>query len=137
MDPKELHPDVCYEDPEENDWQIPILPNPSQLPDNTSSWGPFYLWQGRARGRQWPVSVAVTHEISPPWRRGLGVVWRLRRGRCRALGLWLPGQAPLSLLGAPREENWQDVVAKHNQLRVISLNDDTRHSVEEDNRGAT
>jgi hypothetical protein len=116
----ELHPDD-YDDPEEDDWVLPLQPDPALLPDNTSSWGPLYFWRGCPNPKQLLVSIAVTREISPPWRRGLGIVvrnWKATKGV--AIGLWVAGPPPSILKTEPREENLQRVLERANALDYAS-----------------
>jgi hypothetical protein len=108
----DLHPDD-FEDPEENEWTLPQLPDVNRLPDNTACWGPFFLWRGVPNRRQLPVSIAITREITPPWRRGLGIALKWPGV---AFGLWLAGPEPRILSRAPAEENWRDVVARAKRL---------------------
>jgi hypothetical protein len=111
----ELHPDA-YADPEtENNWVLPQLPHPLSVPDNTSSFSVFYFWRGKPNPRQKRVSVALTREILPPWRRGAGIMWRWSH-QAYALGVWTPGQAPRILSDSPEEKDWQQVVARANSL---------------------
>lgn len=112
----ELHPDD-FEDPEENNWKLPSLPDVTRLPDNTKCWGPLFLWRGMPNPRQFPVSVALTREITPPWRRGLGVVFKWPGV---AFGFWRAGPAPRILRGAPAEKDWRKVVARANRLESRS-----------------
>jgi hypothetical protein len=114
----DLHPDG-YEDPEENNWVLPSLPDPASVPDNTSSWGPFYFWHGLVNPAQARVSVAVTREITPPWRRGLGISLRRKRAtqtRGLAVGIWLAGREPTLLSEPPPEKDWREVVSRANRL---------------------
>lgn len=102
-----------HEDPEANTWVLPSLPDPASVPDNTSCFGPFYFWRGVANPAQARVSVAVTREITPPWRRGLGVTVRRSHAKglkAYAVGMWWPGKAPRILTEAPVELAWRDVV---------------------------
>lgn len=108
----DLHPDD-FEDPEENEWRPPPLRDVKGLPDNTRCWGPLFFWRGEPNPRQLPVSVAITREITPPWRRGLGIT--LKRPGV-ALGVWLAGPAPQILNKAPAEKNWRWVVKRANRL---------------------
>jgi hypothetical protein len=108
----DLHPDD-FEDPEENEWRLPTLQDINRLPDNTRCWGPFYFWQGTPNPRQLPVSVALTREITPPWRRGLGISLKWPG---LALGIWFAGPAPRILHDAPAEKDWRRVVARANRL---------------------
>jgi hypothetical protein len=110
----EIHPDD-YDDPEENLWVLPSLPDPALVPDNTKSWWIFYFWRGVPNRWQWPVSISITREITAPWRRGLGIMTRMR-GRAWAVGVWTPGQAPRILSQAPVEKNVTDVVARADNL---------------------
>jgi hypothetical protein len=108
-----------FEDPEENNWVLPGAPNLASVPDNTSTWGPFYHWQGTPNPAQRRISVAVTREITSPWRRGLGITVRPSRREgsvAHAIGLWLTGHPPRIMAAAPREENWHDVVRRANDL---------------------
>lgn len=117
MSGMELHPDSLGdpEDPEtENLWVLPSPPDPSSVPDNTKSWWIFYFWRGEPNPWQRVVSVAITREITPPWRRGLGIM--AKRHRACALGIWLPGQAPRILVDSPEEKNWQRIAARAKDL---------------------
>jgi hypothetical protein len=108
-----------FEDPDENEWVLPETPSLTSVPDNTSSWGPLYFWRGIANPAQSRVSVAVTREITPPWRRGLGITVRRSHssgGAARAVGLWFRGRPPRILSDAPVEQDWQDVVRRSNEL---------------------
>lgn len=105
-----------YEDPDENEWVLPQLPSPDAVPDNTSSWGPLYSWRGFANPAQAWVSIAVTREITPPWRRGLGITLRRRGGVARAVGLWWKGPPPRILSDSPAEKNLQKVVKRSTRL---------------------
>jgi hypothetical protein len=107
-----------FEDPEENNWVLPKDPSPASVPNNTSSWGPIYFWRGLANPRQLPLSVALTREITSPWRRGLGLVVRARHQRAFALGLWRRGLAPSILSKSPREQDWQDVAKRAEKLKT-------------------
>jgi hypothetical protein len=109
-----------YEDPEGNDWILPDIPNPASVPDNTSCFGPLYFWRGVANPAQARISVAVTREITPPWRRGLGITVRgshAKGSKSYAVGLWWPGKPPQILTGAPTEQNWGDVVRRSSELK--------------------
>jgi|SRR5215831_1665684 len=118
----ETHPDD-FEDPEdENRWVLPSLPDPTSVPDNTKSWWIFYSWAGEPNPWQRRVSVAITREILPPWRRGLGIMWR-RSTRAYALGIWTPGQAPRILSDSPLEKDWQQTAA-----RAIDLESGVEHN---------
>jgi len=110
----EIHPDA-YDDPEEDDWVLPQIGDPTLVPDNTSSWLVFYAWHGEPRSRQWPISLAITREITEPWRRGLGIMVRGLH-KAHAVGVWTHGQEPRILTEAPEEKNWHEVVARHNDL---------------------
>ena|SRR5215467_5616892 len=112
-----IHPDPpAYEDPEsENNWVLPSLPDASAVPDNTSSWWVLYTWHGEANPHQRWLSVAVTREILPPWRRGLGIMLR-KKPRAFALGVWLRGQAPRILSDSPLERDLAQTVARANNL---------------------
>jgi hypothetical protein len=119
----DLHPDD-YEDPEENEWRLPSLADASRLPDNTKCWGPLFLWRGTPNPRQLLVSIAITREITPPWRRGLGIT--LKRVGV-AFGVWLAGPQPRILSQPPAEEDWRKVVARANELergfRAVHVDD--------------
>lgn len=86
---------ITWIDPEEEeaDWQAPAYADPDSLPDNTSVWGIFYRWCGRAPKRAWPLALGITREITAPWRRGLGlsVSWS---GKRVTYGIWTRGTAP-------------------------------------------
>ena len=110
----EIHPDA-YDDPEEDDWVLPQIGDPTLVPDNTSSWLVFYAWHGEPRSRQWPISLAITREITEPWRRGLGIMVRGLH-KAHAVGVWTHGQEPRILTEAPEEKNWHEVVARHTDL---------------------
>jgi len=112
-----IHPDPpAYEDPEdENNWVLPSLPDASSVPDNTSSWWVLYRWHGEANPHQWPVSVSVTREILPPWRRGLGIMVR-KKPRAFALGVWFRGKAPRILSDSPLEKDLAQTVARAHNL---------------------
>jgi hypothetical protein len=112
----EIYPDD-YDDPEEreNQWVLPSLPDPALVPDNTKSCWIFYAWRGEPRQGQWPVTVAVTREITAPWRRGLGIMLR-RKDRASAVGVWMRGKPPRILSDAPAEQDWHDVVTRANDL---------------------
>jgi len=111
----EIHPDA-YVDPEENDeWILPKLPDPRSVPDNTSSFLIFYSWQGQPNPRQRRISIALTREILPPWRRGVGIMCRWSQ-RAYAVGIWTPGKAPRILSGQPVEKDWRSTVARANEL---------------------
>lgn len=107
-----------YGDAGEDDWVLPSGLSPVSVPDNTSSWGPLYFWSGVANPRQAKVSLAVTREITPPWRRGFGITVRQRRSRgtARAVGLWVRGAEPRILTDTPLEQDWHDVVQRANEL---------------------
>jgi hypothetical protein len=112
----EIHPDAFIEDPEtENQWVLPRIPPEPSIPDNTFSWWIFYFWRGVPNPRQRRVSIALTREILPPWRRGAGIMYR-KSSQAYALGVWTPGQAPRILNGSPEEKDWQQVVARANEL---------------------
>lgn len=110
-----LHPDDSYEDPEENNWVLPSLPDPSSVPDNTKSWWILYSWSGEPNPWQRRVSVAVTREILPPWRRGLGIMLR-KKSRAFALGVWIRGKAPRILNDSPLERDLHETVARASDL---------------------
>jgi hypothetical protein len=111
----EIHPDA-YDDPEEdNDWVTPSLPDPKAVPDNTDSWWIFYRWRGAPNPAQRRVALAVTREITPPWRRGLGIVTRGKNG-ASAVGVWTRGKAPHILRDNPVEKDWQETVTRANHL---------------------
>lgn len=44
--------------------------------DNLHFKGPFYVWTGEAPDKAWPISIAWTREIEPPWRNGIGLLIR-------------------------------------------------------------
>jgi hypothetical protein len=110
-----------YEDPEENNWVLPSLPDPHSVPDNTSCFGPLYFWRGVPNPRQTRVSVAVTREITPPWRRGLGLSYRTSRARgatkAWAFGIWIRGKVPRILSESPLVRDWQQVVSDADKLK--------------------
>jgi hypothetical protein len=111
----EIHPDA-YDDPEaENQWVLPSSPDPALVPDNTKSLWIFYAWHGQPRPRHWPVSIALTREITAPWRRGLGIMFR-RKDRANAVGVWIRGKQPRILSDAPPEKDWHGVVTRANDL---------------------
>jgi len=110
----EIHPDD-YDDPEENLWVLPNLPDPASVPDNTKSLWIFYFWRGEPRQGHWPVTVALTREITAPWRRGLGIMFH-RKHRASAVGVWIRGKEPRILSDAPSEKDWRDVVARASDL---------------------
>jgi hypothetical protein len=110
--------DLGYEDPDENEWVLPDLPSPSSVPDNTSCFGPFYFWRGEANPAQAQISVAITREITPPWRRGLGIV-RRKGSSAKALGLWFRGRPPRILNESPVEKDWQEVVKRASELSEL------------------
>jgi hypothetical protein len=114
--------DLDYDDPEENEWVLPDLPSPDSVPDNTSCFGPLYFWRGDANPAQRKVAVAVTREITPPWRRGLGVTIRSSEGLARAFGLWWRGKPPRILSEAPEEKNLQAVVKRSCELSELQEN---------------
>lgn len=117
-----MNPDE-YDDPEENDWVLPSAPDPVSVPENTSNFGPLYFWRGVANPAQAWVSVAVTREVTPPWRRGVGLVVRrshAKGSRAYAAGIWWPGQAPRILSQAPVERKWEDVVWRSGELQEKS-----------------
>jgi hypothetical protein len=108
-----------YEDPDENEWVLPPLPDLDSVPDNTSCFGPFYFWRGMSNPAQKWISIAITREITPPWRRGLGLT--VRQGRlssdAKAIGIWKKGNPPRILSNSPVEKNWRKVVKRS---RVLS-----------------
>lgn len=111
-----------YEDPEANDWVLPQLPDLASVPDNTSCIGPLYFWRGDANPAQARISVAVTREITPPWRRGLGVTVRgahAKGSKAYAVGMWWRGKAPRILTQAPTELEWKGVVRRKTRKRKI------------------
>ena len=110
----EIHPDDL-DDPEENEWVLPSLPDPTSVPDNTKSWSIFYVWSGQPNPWQHRVTVALTREITVPWRRGLGIMIRVR-GTAYAVGVWTRGRAPRILTDAPSEKNLGDVVTRSENL---------------------
>lgn len=110
----EIHPDD-YDDPEENLWVLPSLPDPTSVPDNTKSLWIFYYWRGIPNPWQRRVSIALTREITVPWRHGLGIMIRVR-GLAYAIGVWTRGQAPRILSDTPAEKNVADVVTRANNL---------------------
>src|SRR5215471_5012356 len=110
-----IHPDD-YDDPEqENRWVLPHLPDPALVPDNTSSWWVFYHWKGQPNPAQRKISIALTREITVPWRRGLGIMLR-RKNRASAVGVWMRGKQPRILSDAPAEQDWHGVVTRANNL---------------------
>lgn len=113
----EIHPDSfdSYDDPESNDWVLPQLPDASLVPDNTSSWWILYFWHGPANPWQHRLSIAVTREILPPWRRGLGIMLR-KKPQAFAVGVWLRGKEPRILSDSPLEMSVQDVVSRASDL---------------------
>jgi hypothetical protein len=111
----EIHPDPAYDDPEENKWVLPSLPDASSVPDNTSSWWILYSWRGEPRRSRWPVGLAITREITPPWRRGAGIMLR-KKSRAYAVGVWLRGKPPRILSDSPLEKDWQQVAARSYRL---------------------
>lgn len=130
----EIHPDA-YDDPEEdNEWVTPSLPDPTAGPDNTGCWWIFYRWRGAPNPAQWRVSLAVTREITPPWRRGLGIMGR-RKDHAYAFGVWTPGGEPRILRQTPAEKNWQEVVTRADHLeRAVERNSNRRKNMGEDHR---
>jgi hypothetical protein len=107
-----------YEDPEENEWVLPEVPSPDSVPDNTTCHGPLYFWRGEANPRQTLFSVAITREITAPWRRGLGLT--LRKGAtAKAVGLWFRGRPPRILGEAPVEKDWKKVVKRSGELSEL------------------
>lgn len=117
--------EILFDDGESPDWDPPMPPDPAKLPDNTSSWGPFYCWRGEARAWQFPLGMAITHEIHPPWHHGVGVVLRYgllqQFGGWRdavAVGVWWRGHPPAILNSDPVEKNLQSVVSKSRQLQA-------------------
>ena len=114
--------DLDFEDPDENEWVLPDLPSPTSVPDNTSSWGPLYFWRGVANPAQSRVSIALTREITPPWRRGLGISVRRSHssgGGARAVGLWFRGRPPRILSDSPVEQDWHEVVKRSDKLSEL------------------
>lgn len=111
----EIHPDALEDPEDENEWVLPSLPDPTSVPDNTKSWHALYFWRGQPRLEQMPVALAITREILPPWRRGVGIMVRHRQ-RAFAVGLWFPGEEPQILSGAPDEKDWKSVVTKSELL---------------------
>lgn len=108
-----------FSDPDENQWVLPQIPSPTSVPDNTTCWGPLYFWRGFANPHQARIAIAVTREITPPWRRGLGVTLRRSRSKnyaARAVGVWFKGQAPRILSESPLEQDWHEVVRRANEL---------------------
>ena len=115
MSGMEIHPDASYDDPEENLWVLPSLPPPTSVPDNTKSWWIFYVWSGQPNPWQRRMSVAITREIMPPWRRGMGIMSR-RSHRAVAFGVWFRGREPRILTTAPAEKSWHDTVSRAKNL---------------------
>jgi hypothetical protein len=109
----EIHPDA--RDPEENDWVLPSLPDASSVPDNTKSWWVFYTWSGQPNPWQRRLSIALTREITPPWRHGAGIMCR-KKHHAYAFGVWTRGKAPRILNDAPQERDWHDTVARASDL---------------------
>jgi hypothetical protein len=115
----EIHPDA-FEDPEtENRWVLPSLPNPASVPDNTKSAWIFYFWSGAPNPWQRRISVAITREITPPWRRGIGIMCRGSR-TAWAAGIWVRGTAPRILTDTPAETDWQKTAARAKDLEMSS-----------------
>jgi hypothetical protein len=115
-----------YDDPELNDWVLPSLPNPALVPDNTHCFGPLYIWRGEPRSEQAWISIAVTREITAPWRRGLGVTFRKTRRPCIkavAVGIWLRGRPPAVLSQPPEEKDWRETVTRSFQLGTVPPHD--------------
>jgi hypothetical protein len=109
----EIHPDS--RDPEENEWVLPSLPDASSVPDNTKSWWALYFWSGQPNPHQRWLSIALTREITPPWRRGLGIMLR-KKHRASALGVWIRGKAPRILSDSPLERDLHETVARASDL---------------------
>jgi len=129
----ELHPDA-YDDDLEEDWVTPSLPDPTALPDNTGTWWIFYRWRGVPNPAQHRVALAVTREITPPWRRGFGIVLR-RKHRAHAFGIWTHGKEPRILSASPVEKDWQEVVTRANHLeRGLERKTNGRKNLGEDHR---
>ena len=108
-----------YEDPDENEWVLPPLPSLDSVPDNTSCFGPFFRWHGFANPSQAKVSIALTREITPPWRRGLGITLRSSRSKgshARAVGVWWRGRPPRILQDEPAEKDLKKVVKRADRL---------------------
>jgi hypothetical protein len=118
-----MDPALDYEDPEENNWVLPDISNPTSVPDNTSCYGPLYFWRGIANPAQARVSIAVTREITPPWRRGLGISVCSKKRAGRAIGLWFRGRPPRILSEAPVEQDWQEVVRRANELKGETISE--------------
>jgi hypothetical protein len=109
--------------PDDSDWDLPAVPTDEGLPDNTASWGPFYRWQGEIRPSQSVLSIALTREITPPWRRGVGLVIRWDRPFQHygyAVGIWKRGKAPRILFMEPEEKNLQIVIERARRLDTLT-----------------
>ena len=111
------HPDSSdeWDEYESEKWVLPRSPNPLSVPDNTKSWWVFYTWRGEPNPSQRHLSIAITREITPPWRRGLGIMWR-RKHRASALGVWIRGHAPRILSDSPSEKDWRKTAARASNL---------------------
>lgn len=110
----EIHPDALSDPEDENDWVLPSPPSVASVPDNTKSLWVFYFWSGNPNPWQRRLSIALTREITDPWRRGAGIMLRIRRAF--AVGIWLRGQEPRILSDSPVEKDWQQVVARADDL---------------------
>jgi hypothetical protein len=112
--------DPRYDDPEaDEDWILPSRPLEENLEDNTSCWGPLYAWRGPINPRQHPLAIALTREITPPWRRGMGITWRTSASHGRAVGLWFKGRPPAILSQPPAEQDATKVIQRANRLGTL------------------
>lgn len=117
-------PEEMYDSLEETDWIPPPSPDPEELPDNSSFWGPFYIWFGVPRKLGLPIALALTHEIHEPWHVGRGLMLRYgglaQLGWSRkavAVGLCKKGKPPGILEKPPTEEDLHKTVKNSWRLR--------------------
>ena len=98
-------------DEDEPDWVFTESFN--NLEDNTHSWGPLYFWRGPAASKRWPLFVALTREVSPPWRRGMGLGLRYSVKHAMAVGMWKRGSDPHQV---PSEQSVTRTVRRSRRL---------------------
>jgi hypothetical protein len=106
-DPREKKP-FDYEDPEENTSEFDptrISMDYSDLPDNLSSHWRYYKWRGDAPHSHWPIALAWTREIEPPWRVGMGLLIRRRRRQDTVRGLFFGTADPFEI--AKKHLGWR------------------------------
>lgn len=88
-----LIPPEALVDELDPDWIPPSVPDFDCL-DNTREWGPFFISWGRPLLWDPPLWPAITREVAPPWRRGLGIQVRFPGlPQLSHQGIFLPSKA--------------------------------------------